>query len=169
MKTLLLPLLFLLFVGAVLAVMAAAKKKAGLKSVPTKTDSPAKKPPLTNREQAMYFRLDEVLKGHIVLAQVAFSALLKTKTQAGRNRFDRKVADFVILNKAFEVIAVIELDDASHKGRERKDAQRQTLLTDAGYRVVRYSQIPDSATLQKDFGITARVAPSTLMQMQPMT
>ncbi|WP_268762609.1 DUF2726 domain-containing protein [Herbaspirillum hiltneri] len=91
-----------------------------------------------------------------MLGQVAFSAMLKTKSRATRNRFDRKIADFVILSKAFEVLAVIELDDASHKNRERLDRERQALLTDAGYRVIRYNNVPNVEQVRKDFGIVAQ-------------
>jgi len=109
---------------------------------------------LTPREQAMYFRLVEALNGHVVLGQVAFSAMIKAKSRATRNRFDRKVADFVILNKAFEVLAVVELDDASHKNRETQDRERQALLTNAGYRVIRYSNVPNVEQVHKDFHMT---------------
>ncbi|AKZ64272.1 hypothetical protein F506_17800 [Herbaspirillum hiltneri N3] len=98
----------------------------------------------------------EALNQHVVLGQVAFSAMLKTKSRATRNRFDRKIADFVILSKAFEVLAVIELDDASHKNRERLDRERQALLTDAGYRVIRYNNVPNVEQVRKDFGIVAQ-------------
>lgn len=104
--------------------------------------------PLTPREQSMYFRLIETFPGHIVLAQVAFSAILTTKDRPTRATFDRKVCDFVLCSKAFEVIAVIELDDASHRVRERADAKRQALLTGAGYRVERFAQIPDQHDLR---------------------
>ncbi|CAN5906963.1 hypothetical protein BH11PSE12_BH11PSE12_17230 [soil metagenome] len=98
----------------------------------------------------MFFRLVESLPENIVLAQVAFSALLKTTEQTTRNKFDRKVADFVICNKAFEVIAIIELDDSSHKGKEEQDAERDSLLINAGYKVIRYKKTPDISIVKKD-------------------
>ena len=49
------------------------------------------------------------------------------------------------------MLAVIELDDSSHKSRESEDADRDRWLTKAGYRVVRYPQIPDKAKLLADF------------------
>lgn len=104
--------------------------------------------PLTQREQSMYFRLVGTFPDHVVLAQVAFSAILTTKDRPTRATFDRKVCDFVLCSKAFEVIAVIELDDASHRGRDHADAKRQALLTRAGYRVERFAQVPDEAKLR---------------------
>jgi len=143
-------LVLLLTVLMVLTVAATALMR-GSKIARKNRGAILRKRPLTNREQSMYFRLQEVLDGRIVLAQVAFSALLKTSLQKDRNRFDRKVADFVICDKTFEVLAIIELDDASHNGRAAQDLKRETLLTDAGYRVIRYRNVPDVATLQKDF------------------
>lgn len=132
-----------------ISVAIASKKKLG-----TKTNSPIKaKSPVTKNEQPMFFRLVESFPNDIVLAQVAFSALLQTKDRTTRNRFDRKVTDFVICTKAFKVRAIIELDDLSHNGREEQDKNRISLLTDAGYKVLRYKQVPNIETLQKDLQI----------------
>ena len=139
----------LLIVGmGLIAIIALAKankgkERKGIEEIRSKV-------PLTKNEQPMYFRLSETFPESIVLSQVAFSALLTTKDRATRNRFDRKVADFVICSKGFEVLAVIELDDSSHNGREKEDALRSSLLTNAGYKVLRYKKTPDTATLIKD-------------------
>jgi very-short-patch-repair endonuclease len=107
------------------------------------TETPRAKRPLTEREQAMYFRLVQAMPDHVVMPQVAFSALLDAKSIGARNTFDRKTADFVVCGKGFEVTAVIELDDSSHKGRSKVDAAREGLLTKAGYRVVRFNNVPN--------------------------
>lgn len=133
------------FLAALVVAMQAKRAAGGNRSVITRRS------PLTKREQSMHFRLAQSLPEHVVLAQVAFSALLSTKNTATRNTFDRKVADFVVCSKAFEVVAVVELDDATHKGREADDAKRDALLTSAGYRVLRYANIPDVAKVQNDF------------------
>lgn len=125
-----------------------ARQQAG---APTKKDL-RKKPPLTEREQGMFFRLCKTFPEHVVLSQVAFSALLVSKQQATRNGYNRKFADFVLCTKSFHVVAVIELDDSSHRGREAADSDRDTWLTTAGYKVVRYAQIPDTARLLSDLG-----------------
>jgi very-short-patch-repair endonuclease len=83
----------------------------------------------------------------VVLAQVAFSALLDARSRATRNTFDRKVADFVLCTKAFEVIAVIELDDSSHQKKAAADVARDELLILAGYQVLRFAKVPDVAEL----------------------
>lgn len=104
---------------------------------------------LTDREQAMYFRLKQAFPDDVVLGQVAFSALVTAKDQATRATFNRKVADFVLASKAFEVIAIIELDDASHRGREDHDSRRDALLERAGYRVLRFKNVPDVDEVQR--------------------
>lgn len=109
-----------------------------------------KKHPLTEREQGMFFRLCKTFPEHVVLSQVAFSALLVSKQQATRNGYNRKFADFVLCTKSFQVVAVLELDDSSHRGREAADSDRDAWLTTAGYKVVRYAQIPDTAKLLAD-------------------
>ncbi len=129
------PLLLLIVVIG--AVMGAIKGKA------RSTEAPRAKRPLTDREQAMYFRLMQAMPEHVVMAQVAFSALLDAKSTATRNTFDRKTADFVVCSKGFEVTAVVELDDSSHKGRAKADAARDSLLTKAGYKVVRFKNVPN--------------------------
>lgn len=122
---------------------------------------------LTRREQAMYFRLKEALPNDlIVFAQVSFSALLKSPDQAARNAFNRKMADFVVLKKSFEVVAVIEVDDASHRGREKQDQERDAMLTEAGYRVIRYANVPDVEQVKADFDVLPPVA--DFIDTQPM-
>jgi len=116
------------------------------------------KNPLTRNEQPMYFRLVEAFPEHVVLTQVAFSALMKTSEQATRSRFDRKVADFVLCSRAFEVIAVIELDDSNHEKRKKENTARDKLMIEAGYRVLRYKRVPNINTLQKHIGIPESVA-----------
>src|SRR5450830_1816235 len=150
--------LLLLLAVLVLLGFAAVVLQRGRKDSTKTRGAILKKNVLTNREQGMYFRLHEALEGRIVLAQVAFSALLKTSSRQDRNRFDRKVADFVICNKTFEVLAIIELDDASHKNREAQDRERELLLTDAGYRVIRYRNVPDIDILKNDLSESSVVA-----------
>ena len=100
----------------------------------------------------MYWRLVEGLPEYVVLAQVAFSALLYAQSWRTRNQFNTKVADFVICTRAFEVIAIIELDDSSHRDEEAKarDAHRDAMLEEAGYRVLRYTRVPDREKIRND-------------------
>ena len=132
----------LLLLLAMLAVRANAKSRAPLRL--------HKKPVMTAREQQMYRLLQTALPECTVLAQVAFSALVTAKGWANRNRFDRKVADFVLCSQQLNVIAVIELDDRSHAGREREDKERDDMLRLAGYVTLRYANFPSQQALRAD-------------------
>lgn len=148
MKSLIWLALALIVLFAVVAVL--KRKQRGNDVAHAKRDL-RRKTPLTEREQGMFFRLCTTFPEYVVLSQVAFSALLLSKQQATRNGYNRKFADFVLCTKSFQVVAVIELDDSSHKGREAADGDRDAWLTAAGYRVVRYGNTPDTAKLLADF------------------
>ncbi|MGJ7512436.1 DUF2726 domain-containing protein [Variovorax sp. GT1P44] len=99
----------------------------------------------------MFFRLQHALPNLIVLSQVSFGALLSARSTPVRNTFDRKRADFVICEKSFKVLAIVELDDSSHDGKKARDERRDAQLKTAGYRVLRYRGIPDIDRVQADF------------------
>lgn len=142
--------LFFILVGGVvlLGIIAAALKTPERRAAGEK---PKARAPVSVNEQGMYNRLVQALPDLVILSQVSFGALLAAKSRAVRNTFDRKIADFVVCTKAFEVLAIVELDDSSHRGNEAKDAKRDALLKAAGYRVLRYPRIPDVDRLQEDF------------------
>ncbi|WP_215406286.1 DUF2726 domain-containing protein [Janthinobacterium sp. JC611] len=140
--TILLAIAALILFFAMLAVRGNAKSRAPLRL--------HRKPVMTTREQQMYQLLQTVLPECAVLAQVAFSALVTAKGWANRNRFDRKVADFVLCNQQLNVIAVIELDDRSHAGRERQDRERDAMLRLASYVTLRYANVPTQQALRAD-------------------
>lgn len=137
----------LLGIGALLA------RRRSPAGVVTRDVDLRRKAPVSEREQGMYARLCRTFPDQVVLCQVAFSALLTSKQRATRNHFDRKVADFVLCSKAFVVLAVIELDDKTHQGKEAADSARDGWLKRAGYRVVRYANIPDEVQLLADFNL----------------
>lgn len=151
METIVLVLILLAVAAVVIVALSKKKQKPEKGGKATEGEKPRACEPLTRNEQAMFLRLQEALPGLIVLSQVSFGALLTAKSRAARNTFDRKRADFVICNKSFKVLAVIELDDSSHDGREEEDANRDKLLTDAGYRVLRYRGIPNIEQVAKEF------------------
>jgi len=155
MKHLPLPLIAIaIFLVAAMAIAAALKGRSGR----PETFATRRKPIATSREQAMYWRLKEAFPDAVVLTQVAFSALI-TSERAHRNRYDRKVADFVLCDRSFTVTAVIELDDASHTGREDADAARAALLERAGYRFMRFAQVPDVQPLRAKLALPSPTAP----------
>ena len=105
---------------------------------------------LTKRELQFFAVLEQALPHAYIFPQVSFSAILTTKGFYTRSQFNRKIADFVICDERMNIVALIELDDSSHKGREQQDAARDTMLNEAGYPVLRYAKIPPSAQIVKD-------------------
>lgn len=105
---------------------------------------------LTRREQQFFDVLQQALPQVYIFPQVSFSAILTTKGFYTRSQFNRKIADFVLCDSNLNIMAIIELDDSSHKGREQQDAARDAMLNEAGYPVLRYAQIPSSAQIIKD-------------------
>jgi very-short-patch-repair endonuclease len=145
-------MVFLLAIG--LLVFAAVARKRSSQSTSSFVDKPKARPPLTVREQAMYNRLVQTLPDLVVLPQVSFGALLTARTRAARSSFSRKIADFVVCDRAFKVVAVIELGDKSRKGKSQEDSERDVLLMEAGYRVLRYRRVPDIDRVEADFDPT---------------
>ena len=148
-------LVLAIVVVLLVAVVMKAKSAAGLDD--GKWPFIAKKP-LTNVEQILYWRLLKALPDHIVLAQVGLSQLLRvTDTKnfhAWNNRIDRKSADFVVCQKDASIVAVIELDDATHQRKKRKDADatKDKALSDAGLRIIRWQAktMPDEAAIRRE-------------------
>jgi very-short-patch-repair endonuclease len=150
--------LLLIVVIAVIVVLAILKAKsqggAGDKVWPFYAKKPLSKP-----EQVLYFRLVQALPEHIILAQVQLSRLLGVKKgnnyQTWFNRINQKSADFVVCNKDLSIVAVIELDDATHEREDRQaaDVKKDKALTSAAVRVVRWQamSIPDIAAIQSAF------------------
>jgi hypothetical protein len=103
------------------------------------------KPVLTRAEIAFYHRLVRVLGGIggvDVFPQVAMGAImdaqkgLDQKTRMSvRNRFDRKIIDFVIVDAETRVLLIVELDDSTHE--TSKDRARDEITAAAGHRTMR--------------------------------
>lgn len=98
--------------------------------------------PLSEPEQQLFWKLRSALPDHVVLPQVSFSRFLYAKGATNNENFRKlarakqKVADFLVCDKTFFIIAVVELDDSSHN--PTKDATRDAILKEAGLRVVRW-------------------------------
>lgn len=111
---------------------------------------------MSSPEQELFRRLIKALPDHYVLAQVAFSQFLYTDGGDGKDKFStmatmkQKVADFVVCNRRFNMVAVIELDDASHD--PEKDSKRDAALKEAGLKSVRWhvSRMPNTARIRWD-------------------
>lgn len=146
----LIPLLIVVVIFAVIvAVLKAKARDGGNGKAPL--ERPKRKALMTENETAMFNRLKQSLPQFHVFTQVSFGALITAKSRATRNLFDRKIADFVVCDQALQVVATVELDDSSHRNKADSDGKRDELLTAAGYRVLRYKNIPDIDKVKADF------------------
>lgn len=125
---------------------------------------------LTENEWEFFGRLRRALPDHIVCAQVSMAAVLaaapgltRAVATTMRNRFDRKIVDFVVLDQAGATVALIELDDRTHQAA--RDAARDALTAAAGLRTIRYQSRakPDLAKIAADI---AQVLPAEGRQGQ---
>lgn len=103
-----------------------------------------KKSLLTDNEKEFFGRLIEALPGFHVFSQVAMGAILQpaaSKTDKRnyyriRGTFAQKIVDYVVCDKNMDIIVLIELDDRTHS--IKRDVQRDAMLIQAGYVVLRY-------------------------------
>lgn len=105
---------------------------------------------MTVHEKVMFGVLKEAVPECHIFVQVALGGILWTSSYATRNKFSQKIADFVITDQNFTILAVIELDDKSHIGKEDKDAERDAMVREAGYKALRYPSIPPLQQLRSD-------------------
>lgn len=152
--TIIFALLFLVVVVIALLVYLKAKSQGG--AVGNEIWPFYAKKPLSQPEQVLYFRLREALPDHIILAQVQLSRFLGVKKghnhQSWSNRINRMSADFVVCSKDATIVAVIELDDATHQKPERQtaDAKKDKALVAAEIKLIRWQAkfIPDVSVIR---------------------
>ncbi|WP_326518910.1 DUF2726 domain-containing protein [Acinetobacter sp. CAAS 2-6] len=142
---------FYIAVGIVLLVLALLVAIRSLKTQ-RQQDSPLKRRAIFNlNEQLTFRRLCEVLPDAIILAHVSFDALLTTKYPHTRHKYRHMMADFVVMNRQYQVMAIVALEDASSLKGLQQEHYQDALLQMAGYRVLRYPRVPDYPRLHTDF------------------
>lgn len=117
---------------------------------------------LSPPEQVLYFRLCSALPQQVILAQVGLSRVLGVKKgndfHTWNNRINRMSADFVVCNKDGSVLAVIELDDSTHKQERRReaDAKKDKALASADVKIIRWNvkAMPNEADIRAAFSIS---------------
>lgn len=102
-------------------------------------------------EQLTYTRLKEILPKHIILAHVSFDALLTTKYHRTRSKYRNMVADFVVLDEHQQITAIVAVDYLMVLKRLQHAQYQDALLAMAGYRVIRYDDVPEYQQLREDF------------------
>lgn len=102
----------------------------------------AAKPLMTGNEIRFWRLLRPAAAPLHVAPQVAMGALLKVAGssdrrdwRSARNRFDRKVVDFALIDDNGDVQLLVELDDRMHD--QARDRQRDSMTAQAGYRTLR--------------------------------
>lgn len=170
-------LVLVLFVAVFFYVMTSLKRKrgaaadfSGSASDPGKPNPACRfhsKKPLTDREQGCYWRLVDNLGGDfVILPQVAFSQFLQVKGGNQKDNFRefarvrQKVADFLICRKDFTIVALIELDDKSHAGKEEKDQERDRVVKESGIRVFRIPSTPGNDAVRNLGDVLRRLDPA---------
>ncbi|HFG7030379.1 TPA: DUF2726 domain-containing protein [Acinetobacter baumannii] len=126
-----------------------SKKKPGFENTRKRFREIQIKKVLNENEVPLYFDIAKAFPSHIVLCQVSFNALITTRELGLRNRFNRNMADYVLVDKEFNPVCVIELDDRSHLYTKDKDLQRDTFLNSAGIPVLRFYGRPTYRELKK--------------------
>ncbi|MBA3476905.1 MAG: DUF2726 domain-containing protein [Lautropia sp.] len=114
---------------------------------------------LTENEKEFLQRLEAAFPQYRIMTQVCMGALMAPDMRGGsrdylsiRGRFAQKVVDYVILDDALEVVALVELDDKTH--RLEKDALRDAMTAAAGYVTLRYRsrEKPEPQAIRADLG-----------------
>lgn len=97
---------------------------------------------LTGNEAEFFGRLVAALPDHYIFPQVAMSALIeaassdKKKAHGDRLRIAQQRVDYVVSDRNFNVVVVVELDDRTHSGA--KDQIRDARLMQVNIRTVRF-------------------------------
>lgn len=114
-------LIILAVIAGIAMILIAATVNKGGRQRNDRDRTPIKpRPILTITEQPLFLKLRKALPEYIVLTQVALSAILSSCGQVTRNKLNRYRADFVVLNKELQVIAIIELEDPCLKRPENQ-------------------------------------------------
>lgn len=169
-------MLFLLFIVVLAAALVAFffLKQQGPSSAKGDHWPFIQKKPLSAPEQVLYYRLIEALPGFVILPQVGLSRFLSVKKGENQmqwfNRISRMSVDYLVCNKAMQIVAAIELDDASHQRADRvkADSKKNAVLAAAGIKLVRWQvkAVPSADEITAMF-IPKPVAPPALDQPQP--
>lgn len=108
------------------------------------------KPLLTEHEFTFFEKLSQASErvgAEAVFPQVAMAAMVDVRRdmdpaarRSARNRFDRKVVDFVLVDAKMSIMMIVELDDRTHDGERARaaDAARDSITASAGYATARF-------------------------------
>jgi len=88
-----------------------------------------------------------------VCPQASMDSYLKFEGEGGfreRGRYKARRSDFTFMDRGGNVVLVVEIDDASHRGREEHDAARDEVVRMAGIPTVRIpgGRLPAAGEMQ---------------------
>jgi len=136
--------LMLIIVAIVFAVIFFTSKNKAAEPVVEQEVTPKyqykQKALMTENEFEFFNRLVQALPNYYVFPQVSMGAVLQgdgPNKMASRGTFAQKIIDYTICNKQGKIIAIIELDDKTHV--KEKDEKRDNMLTQVGYRTIRFN------------------------------
>jgi hypothetical protein len=146
-------------VGAIGFVVLKEKLAAQGSGAESSKDRFKAKPLLTPNELEFLGRLEAAVPELRICPQVAMGSILDPDVPRSdgkaymrlRGMFAQKFVDFVAQDrKTGAVVAIIELDDRTHKAD--KDAKRDAMLASAGYKTVRWQSKakPDAAAIRAE-------------------
>lgn len=150
-------LILILLIVVVIVILALAKKG---KNTEGKTSNALpyfrKKTLLNEKEQVLFHRLIEAMPTCYVMTQVRLADIVGIKKSDNRqswfNKIQNKSVDFVICDKAFVVLACIELDGKTHaqEDRQKADGNKDEALKAASIPILRIeaSKIPSAEEIK---------------------
>lgn len=94
---------------------------------------------LTPAERQFLTALRQAFPEFQHFAQVRLADILQQKTQTDLNRISQKSVDFVLCKPDYSFVAVIELDDKTHRRRDRRERDDfvNSICTAVGLPIVR--------------------------------
>jgi hypothetical protein len=109
---------------------------------------------LSTVEQTMYRRLAKLLPDRIILAQVGMTRCVTIKGPTFNTLYGERV-DFVICNKAMQIIAIVELQDDRELSPRRKKIEelKEHAFEMASIQVLRWpaNPLPSEAYMAMEF------------------
>lgn len=98
---------------------------------------------MTRNEREFFGRLSRALPNHYIFPQVAMSAIIEPDVNSGSKkhlssfrRIAQKRVDYVVVDKSYQIICIIELDDLTHVSK--KDKKRDLATYSAGIKTFRW-------------------------------
>lgn len=107
----------------------------------------------TTYEHTTFTRLKEVMPEANILAHVSFDALMTTKFPHTRRKYEKMFADFVVMDKECRVIAIVAIGELMSLKKLQTANYQDSLLESAGYKVLRYTEVPEYQELRDDFKV----------------